>query len=73
MSLLFEILSDLFLLLLFLLRFYLFIRQRERQPVREGTQAGGVGEEEAGSQHRMPHVGLDPRTPGSRLDPKADA
>ena len=31
----------------FFLRFYLFIRQR--QPAREGTQAGGVGEEEAGS------------------------
>ena len=31
----------------FFLRFYLFIC-RERQPVREGTQAGGVGEEEAG-------------------------
>ena len=38
--------------LFFFLRFYLFIRQRQRQPVREGTQAGGVGEEEAGSQRR---------------------
>ena len=27
-------------------------RKRERQPAREGTQAGGVGEEEAGSQRR---------------------
>ena len=29
---------------------YLFDTQRERQPAREGTQAGGVGEEEAGFQ-----------------------
>ena len=27
---------------------YLFDTERERQPAREGTQAGGVGEEEAG-------------------------
>ena len=27
----------------------LFIFLRERQPAKEGTQAGGVGEEEAGS------------------------
>ena len=38
-------------------------RERERQPAREGTQAGGVGEEEAGSQRsREPDVGLNPRT-----------
>ena len=36
----------------FLLFFFfkiLFIYLTERQPAREGTQAGGVGEEEAGS------------------------
>jgi len=34
--------------------------------VREGTQAGGVGEGEAGfSQSREPDAGLDPRTLGS--------
>ena len=32
----------------------LFIYVKERQPAREGTQAGGVGEEEAGSQRRSP-------------------
>ena len=31
---------------------YLFIYLTDRQPVREGTQAGGAGEEEAGSQQR---------------------
>ena len=42
--------------------------------MREGTQAEGVGEEEAGSQQRRePDVGLNPRTPGSHPDPKADA
>ena len=33
---------------------YLFDRERERQPAREGTQAGGVGEEKAGSRQRSP-------------------
>ena len=41
--------------------------------MREVTQAGGVGEEEAGSQQsREPDAGLDPRTLGSRPEPKAD-
>ena len=31
---------------------FIFIYVSERQPVREGTQAEGVGEEEAGSQRR---------------------
>ena len=44
----------------FFLRFYLFIWQRERQSEREGTQAGGVGEEEAGSQQRSLMWGLIP-------------
>ena len=39
---------------------FLFIWQRERQPAREGTQAGGVGEEEAGSQRRSLMWGLIP-------------
>ncbi|XP_057160139.1 ras-related protein Ral-A isoform X1 [Ursus arctos] len=50
------------------------LRCRERQPAREGTQAGGVGEEEADSQpSREPYAGLDPRTLGSHPGPKADA
>jgi len=46
----------------------------ERDTAREGTQAGGVGEGEAGfPQSREPDAGLDPRTLGSRPEPKADA
>uniref|UniRef100_A0A7N5K6R0 Uncharacterized protein n=1 Tax=Ailuropoda melanoleuca TaxID=9646 RepID=A0A7N5K6R0_AILME len=45
---------------IYFLRFYLFIRQRQRQPAREGTQAGGVGEEEAGSQRRSLTWGSTP-------------
>jgi len=38
----------------------------ERERAREGTQAGGVGEGEAGSWlSRKPNTGLDPRSPGS--------
>ena len=44
----------------------------ERHPAREGTQAGGVGGEEAGSQWEEPDMGLDPRIPGSCPEPKAD-
>ena len=52
----------------------LFIYLMERETAREGTQAGGVGEEEASSQwSREPDAGLDPRTLGSRPEPKADA
>ena len=49
--------------------------------MREGTQAGGVEEEEAGSQQRRgrsrlpakePDVGLDPTMLGSRPELKAD-
>ena len=47
----------------------------ERETVSEGgNTAGGVGEEEAGCQRsREPDVGLNPRTVGSRPEPKADA
>ena len=42
--------------------------------MREGTQAGAVGEEEAGHQRsREPDSGLDPRTLGLRPGPKAEA
>jgi len=38
----------------------------ERKTAREGTQAGGAGEGEAGSQpSREPDVGLDPKTLGA--------
>ena len=46
-------------ILLFFLRFYLFIHEREREPE---TQA----EAEAGARQE-PDVGLDPRSPGSSL------
>jgi len=37
----------------------------ERDTQREGTQAGGVGEGEAGfPPRREPDMGLDPSTPG---------
>jgi len=42
--------------------------------VREGTQAGGVGEGEAGFlRSREPNAGRDPRTLESWPGPKADA
>ena len=44
----------------FFLRFYLFMHETEREREAE-TQAEG----EAGSMHREPDVGLDPRSPGS--------
>ena len=41
-------------------------RERERQPAREGTQAGGMGEEEAGSQwRREPNEGPNPSDEGT--------
>ena len=44
--------------------------ERERERDREAeTQAEG----EAGSMHREPDVGFDPRSPGSRPGPKAGA
>jgi len=55
----------LFSTLLFFLRFYLFIWQRE------STQAGGA--EGRGRGSREPDAGPDPRTPGPRPEPKADA
>ena len=52
----------------------LFIYLTEREAAREGTQAGGVGEGEAGfPPSREPDAGLDPITVGSRPEPKADA
>jgi len=46
----------------------------ERDTAREGTQAGGVREGEAGFPlSREPNVGLDPRTLGSWPELKADA
>ena len=44
----------------------MIVTQREREAE---TQAEG----EAGSTHREPDVGFDPRSPGSRPGPKADA
>ena len=50
----------------FFLRFYLFIHERNR-----GRQRHRQKEKQACC--REPDVGLDPRAPGSRLEPKADA
>jgi len=45
---------------------FIYLFDRERETAREGTQAGGAGEGEAGfPQSREPNAGLDPRTPGS--------
>ena len=63
-----------FLLLFFFKILFIYLTQRERQTVREGTQAGGVGEEEAGFPlSREADSGFDPGTLGSRPEPKADA
>ena len=43
----------------------MIVTQREREREAE-TQAEG----EAGSMHREPNVGFDPRSPGSRPGPK---
>jgi len=52
----------------------LFIYLTERERAREGTQAGGVGEGEAGFlRSGEPDVGLDPGTLRSWPEPKADA
>ena len=61
---------DLFLNIFLFLFFNLFmiVTQREREREAE-TQAEG----EAGSMHREPAVGPDPRSPGSRPGPKAGA
>ena len=54
----------------FLKKFFLFIYDSHTHTEREAeTQAEG----EAGSMHREPDVGFDPRTPGSRPGPKAGA
>ena len=48
----------------------MIVTQRERERGREAeTQAEG----EAGSMHREPNVGFDPRSPGSHPGPKAGA
>ena len=46
----------------------MIVTEREREAETQ-TQAEG----EAGSMHREPDVGLDPRSPGSRPGPKAGA
>ena len=60
-----SMIPDFFFLFLFFFK-VLFIYWTERDTVREGTAAGGVGEGEAGFLlSREPDVGLDPRTLGS--------
>uniref|UniRef100_A0A452SBY0 ATP binding cassette subfamily G member 5 n=1 Tax=Ursus americanus TaxID=9643 RepID=A0A452SBY0_URSAM len=49
----------------------LFTYVTERQPAREGTQQGSGRESRLPAEE--PDVELDPRTPGSRPEPKADA
>jgi len=51
---------------IFFLKDFIYLFDREREIARAGTQAGGVGEGEAGFPlSRDPNVGFDPRTPGS--------
>ena len=49
---------------LFFKKFYLFITDTERQRHRQKEQQ---------APYREPNAGLNPRTPGSRPEPKADA
>ena len=50
----------------FFFKEFIYLFDRERETVRERTQAGGVGEGEAGFPlSREPDAGLDPRTLGS--------
>ena len=52
----------------------LFIYLTGRDTAREGTQAGGGREGEAGFQPSWePNAGLNPRTLGSFVEPKAEA
>ena len=54
------------LLFIYFLKDFIYLFDRERDTAREGTQAGQVGEGEAGSPlSREPDAGLDPKTPGS--------
>ena len=55
-----------FCMCVFKIFFIYFMRETEREAE---TQAEG----EAGSMHREPDVGFDPRSPGSRPGPKAGA
>ena len=48
-------------------------RERERERGRERSRLHAPGEREAGSMHREPDVGFNPRSPGSRPGPKAGA
>ena len=57
-------LTYLFDLFFFFLRFYLFMRDTERQRHRQRKKQAPC---------EKPDVGLDPRTPGSWPEPKADA
>ena len=50
---------------LFLKRFYLFIHDRPKERGRHRQREGQAP-------HRKPDMGLDPRTLGSRPEPKAD-
>ena len=50
---------------------YLFDRERDSQREREHKQGSGRGRSRLIAEE--PDVGLDPRTPGSRPEPKTDA
>ena len=56
----------------FFLRFYLFIRQRKTASER-GNTSRGSGRGRSRLIAEEPDVGLDPVTPGSRPELKADA
>ena len=62
-----------FILLFFLKILFIYLTERERQPEREETQAGENGRGRSSLPVEEPDVGLDPLTPESRPEPKADA
>ena len=51
-------------------RFYLFIQERQRQRERERQRHR---QREKQAPYKEPNAGLDPRTLGSRPEPKADS
>ena len=55
------------------LRLFIYLFDRDKQPARELTQSGEVGEEEAGSQwSREPDDGAQSQDLGSPPEAKAD-
>ena len=60
--------AEIFKIFIYFLNFYLFIPERHTH-----TQRQKYRKREKQAPCRKPHVELDPRTPGSRPEPEADA